>query len=86
VNDTGTPPWMLQAACSGETTDVFFTERGQRDKAAKQFCDVCPVRRPCLDYAMEHRLFEGVWGGLNADERRSLLRRRQKAARERRTA
>ena len=35
----------------------------------------------CLEYAIETRQPDGIWGGLNADERHRLLRRRQKAAR-----
>jgi WhiB family redox-sensing transcriptional regulator len=83
---SATPEWMLDAACLGKPSRPFFPERGERDKDAKAVCEACGVRPDCLRFAMDERIFEGVWGGLNADERRSLLRRRQKAARERRTA
>ena len=51
----------------------------QRSRAA--ICATCPVAEACLEYAIETRQPDGIWGGLNADERHRLLRRRQKAAR-----
>ena len=32
----------------------------------------CPVRQPCLDYAVTNRIVHGVWGGLTERERRAL--------------
>ena len=37
---------------------------------AKELCGLCPVRRDCLDYALENVLKEGIWGGLTEAERR----------------
>ncbi|MGC4972504.1 WhiB family transcriptional regulator [Streptomyces sp. DT199] len=39
---------------------------------AKELCGWCPVRRDCLDFALENVLNEGVWGGLTEAERRPL--------------
>jgi predicted unusual protein kinase regulating ubiquinone biosynthesis (AarF/ABC1/UbiB family) len=33
---------------------------------------VCPVRQPCLDYAISNRITNGIWGGLTERERRTL--------------
>lgn len=41
--------------------------------AAKRVCAVCPVRRPCLAYALTHPV-HGIWGGATESERRSLQR------------
>jgi hypothetical protein len=53
---------------------VFFP--GPRDHEeiaeAKELCGWCPVRRECLDFALENVLKEGVWGGLTEAERRPL--------------
>ncbi len=48
-------------------------EREAREKAAKAICATCPVRQPCLDYALRIREPHGIWGGLNEAERRQLL-------------
>ena len=47
-------------------------------EAAKAICAVCPVREPCLEYAITAREKEGVWGGLDEQERRRLIRQRRK--------
>lgn len=42
----------------------------------------CPVIKQCLDYALEHDLWEGVWGGMTQKERRSESQRRRQASAE----
>ena len=37
----------------------------------------CPVTEPCLEYALEHRIDHGVWGGASERERRRILKRRR---------
>jgi hypothetical protein len=39
---------------------------------ARQVCAACPVRQPCLDYAITNRITHGIWGGLTERERRAL--------------
>jgi WhiB family redox-sensing transcriptional regulator len=36
----------------------------------------CPVKVPCLEYALENRIDHGVWGGTSERERRRILRAR----------
>lgn len=68
-------PWMKEAACIDTPTKMFFPGRGRnRTLPAKQVCAGCPVRQECLDYAIEHRIHYGVWGGLAEDERRELTK------------
>ncbi len=75
--------WRLLAECRGEAAVHFFApshferkdEKDRREGAARALCQVCPVRRQCLDYALEVREPHGIWGGLNELERRHLLRR-----------
>ncbi|MFJ9697386.1 WhiB family transcriptional regulator [Kitasatospora sp. NPDC101183] len=50
------------------------------ERRAKMICAGCPVRLLCLGRALDRREPYGIFGGLNADERNSLLRR---AARDR---
>ncbi|MCU1493920.1 MAG: Transcription factor WhiB [Acidimicrobiaceae bacterium] len=76
--------WHVKASCRGPQAEVFFPpphverkeERHERENAAKAICDSCPVRRPCLDYAIRIREPHGIWGGLNEMERKQLLDRR----------
>ncbi|WP_235030758.1 WhiB family transcriptional regulator [Nonomuraea solani] len=39
---------------------------------AKHVCGGCPVREPCLAYALDTRQAYGVWGGTDPGQRREL--------------
>ena len=75
--------WQAKAACRGPQSWVFFPpshferkdEKETREARAKAICATCPVRRPCLDYAIRIREPHGIWGGLNEVERKQLLAR-----------
>jgi WhiB family transcriptional regulator, redox-sensing transcriptional regulator len=75
--------WQHRAACKGPQSAVFFPpsqperkeEREAREARAKEICAMCPVRRPCLDYAVAIREPHGIWGGLNELERKQLIAR-----------
>jgi WhiB family transcriptional regulator, redox-sensing transcriptional regulator len=66
--------WSKQAACHNIPAVVFYPEKGERTATAKAICALCPVRRPCLQYALDHDERFGVWGGLSERERRRLRR------------
>ncbi|HYY07256.1 MAG TPA: WhiB family transcriptional regulator [Actinomycetota bacterium] len=80
--------WQRLAACRGDDSSYFFapayfekrSEKLAREAVAKRICAVCPVRRPCLEYALFTREAHGVWGGLNETERRAILRRAREAS------
>lgn len=74
------------AACRDADTSVFFPASDADAGPAKEICAACPVREECLEFALETRPSDGVWGGLTPIERHRLIRRRQKAARKARTA
>ena len=44
---------------------------------AQRICAECPVAEACLEYALEHHIDHGVWGGASERERRRILRRRR---------
>lgn len=76
--------WQYEGACRETDPETFFSpdsERGPRrrgrEAAAKALCAVCPVRRACLEHALQVREPYGVWGGLNINERESLLQHRK---------
>lgn len=74
--------WREKAACLDLDTELFFPI-GTTGKAvdqieqAKRICQWCPAIDQCLDWALKTNQQDGVWGGLSADERRSLRRKRQ---------
>ena len=60
---TGVPDWMLDAPCSlRPDLDWFDLDCGLHE--AVKVCHSCELRTKCLNYAVEHRLVDGVWGGL----------------------
>jgi len=73
--------WRQQAAClDADNPDVFFPKHGygnteKLERAAKAICAQCIVQPECLDYAVRTNQPEGVWGGLNDDERRTYRKR-----------
>ena len=73
--------WRELAACRGTGLEVFFPSRGESAAPARQVCAACPVRQPCLDYAISNRITHGVWGGLTERERRALQSRCVRASR-----
>ncbi|HEX2039687.1 MAG TPA: WhiB family transcriptional regulator [Acidimicrobiales bacterium] len=84
VQSTTDEVWQLKAACRGPQAVIFFPpanferkdEKEAREARAKAICATCPVRRPCLDYAIRIREPHGIWGGLNEVERKQLASRR----------
>ena len=79
---TSTSTWRASARCRGADPEVFHPEEDDvvAEDGARAVCALCPVREPCLQYALDARERDGVWGGLSARERRRILRHRRKAA------
>ena len=73
--------WRYRAACPGANLDMFFPGRGESAEPARRVCAVCPVREPCLDYALRHEITHGIWGGLAERDRCALRSRHVGAAR-----
>jgi WhiB family transcriptional regulator, redox-sensing transcriptional regulator len=72
--------WRQHAACRGVEPDVFYPASDEEAEVAKAVCAVCPVRQPCLEYALSSRERDGVWGGATEKERRRILCQRRKSA------
>jgi len=69
--------WRAAAACRSADPETFFPEGRSgpalRESAkAKLICGTCPVRAPCLDWALDHGAAFGIWGGFAEDERRII--------------
>jgi WhiB family redox-sensing transcriptional regulator len=73
--------WRELAACRGADLDLFFPHRGGSAEPARQVRARCPVRQPCLDYALGLGIVHGIWGELAERERRALRTRRLRAVR-----
>ena len=78
--------WRDRAACRDTDLDLFFPGRGESAEPARRVCAACPVRQPCLDYAISHGITHGIWGGLAERDRRALRTRHVGAARRQRDA
>jgi WhiB family transcriptional regulator, redox-sensing transcriptional regulator len=69
--------WMSHASCRALTPAEFFPPDGLGVETAQRVCADCPVRAECLEYALAHRINNGVWGGTSERQRRSILRYRR---------
>ncbi|MGV9330187.1 WhiB family transcriptional regulator [Streptosporangium sandarakinum] len=70
--------WSRSSLCLEEDPELFFPvsfEGPGREQCeqAKAVCNRCPVKRRCLDYALNTQQMYGVWGGTTPDERRALM-------------
>lgn len=81
------PAWIDDAACQNADPTLFFDptlhpRRGHRGAPGFDFtealriCATCPVRLPCLQWAIDAEqdstLRYGVWGGTTPEQRRTL--------------
>lgn len=63
-------PDLHRGLCVGHPDpEIWFDPH--REHRAKQICRTCPVRRPCLAYALDHEKY-GVWGGTSEDDRTEI--------------
>lgn len=72
--------WLDEAACADMDPELFFPSKGAdapiKLAEARKVCERCPVRMPCLEYALANGERWGLWGGLNERERRRIKKRR----------
>ncbi len=66
--------WRVKGACQGLDPDIFYPDNDDNCDQAISICKTCQVRIACLNYALDSREKQGVWGGASARERRRLLR------------
>ncbi|MDT0464786.1 WhiB family transcriptional regulator [Streptomyces gibsoniae] len=75
----GDHTWQDQAVCQSTEynpvdPEIFFPEPDETAKitTAKSLCGQCPVRRTCLDAALEGGDTDGIRGGMTQEERAPL--------------
>jgi WhiB family redox-sensing transcriptional regulator len=67
--------WQASAACKGSDVEQFFPEKGDVLIEIKACCAKCPVKAPCLEYALQYPRLRGYWGGTNEIQRRRMQRK-----------
>jgi WhiB family redox-sensing transcriptional regulator len=72
--------WRRHAACRGLDPEIFYPSVDEDVDDAKAVCDRCGVQETCLEFALQVREKEGVWGGATEKERRRILRQRRRAS------
>ena len=68
------PKWELEGACQYTDPAPFYPEDRKWDSDARKVCARCPVIADCLVDALRAGEKWGVWGGMNAVDRRCLSR------------
>ncbi len=61
-------PELFTGPAGIEPEDEPETNQAARIEVARQVCASCPVRLPCLAYALRTRPAAGVWAGFTAEE------------------
>lgn len=75
------PEWHNKAACRDRPKRIFFPERGETTKKAKEICQHCPVVNECLEDALTQTgNLAGIWGGTSVGERRKIIKYRGSTA------
>jgi WhiB family redox-sensing transcriptional regulator len=69
--------WMEKGKCRELDPAIFFPNDGIGVQVAQRICADCPVKTPCLEYALTNHVDHGVWGGTSERERRRILRQRR---------
>jgi WhiB family transcriptional regulator, redox-sensing transcriptional regulator len=69
--------WMARGKCRDLPPSTFFPSDGVGVDAARHICAECPVRETGLEYALDHHIDHGVWGGASERERRRIARQRR---------
>ena len=67
-------PWRDQGACNSAPTsvnDLYSSDPAIQDLAARLYCANCPVKQPCLEYALVNKETAGVWGGVPERHRKN---------------
>jgi WhiB family redox-sensing transcriptional regulator len=77
--------WRESAACRQADPELFFPIGSAgaalaEIRRAKAVCAGCPVRLPCLKFALTTGQEFGIWGGYDENERRLLRRKWRESA------
>lgn len=64
--------WIEDAKCAEDSSNLhlFFSLKREDQKDAVAICAECPVRKACLQQALDNNEVWGTWGGATQDELR----------------
>lgn len=77
------PVWFEDAPCRGVDSAIFYPEWGRGAgayKEAKSYCEPCPYRSACLEWALDYEgdagkeRRHGMFGGLTPSQRADMRR------------
>jgi WhiB family redox-sensing transcriptional regulator len=68
---------MADGKCRQLPPNTFFPSDGVGVEIARRICAGCPVASPCLEYALQHHIDHGVWGGTSERQRKRIARERR---------
>lgn len=73
------PNFGQRALCTQVEPELFFPESQAEWEASRdwisQICGACPLREPCLEYALAVKV-SGIWAATNETERTALRKKR----------
>jgi len=75
----------VRAPCQVHTDDLWFADAADDIALAQALCDGCPLRRSCLEGALDRGERWGVWGGQIFHDG-SIVDRKPRAGRPRKRA
>lgn len=58
------------SACKPEDSELFFSYDSKDIAKAKSICAECPIKRQCLESALDNQELFGTWGGVSYMELR----------------
>jgi WhiB family redox-sensing transcriptional regulator len=67
------------AQCRGDNVEDYIPKSPISEKSKVRFCNGCPVITQCLEYAIDEKIFHGVWGGSTGAQRRRIVSARNRA-------
>jgi WhiB family redox-sensing transcriptional regulator len=66
------PSWRKNSRCFGSDPETFYPSKGGNVAKAKLTCFGCPVRKRCHEFAMEHHMRYGIFGGFSEPDRKQI--------------
>lgn len=66
--------WEKDAVCATVDPELWFPDAANEWSPALKICNGCPVQRECLKESFDARMEFGIWAGVGAKRRLSLLR------------
>lgn len=85
MSDTTIPRETPSVPCQSNP-ELWFQELRRHKRAAKQGCLACPIREACREEALRRHMAgqhnDGIWGGLDLQEREAKVAARSQAQHE----